>query len=739
MSNSLSAYQRYQLSSPGEQLGSVQRLVLQDQSRQAYHLFKDLSENKQNVILQFPISENKKIQAYLSEAQVSLESMIGLPEMQNILTVLGGKIESFHRYVSQNNWRTLTRISNMLEARTSNLILSLSNQRPLSEDRLQNFYEQVVTDVDQMKNITENSILSEENKRDIVRRLDGFNSEVLLLSQYVERLDDLQERFISLQNFIPTWEKEISSSYEERMGRFRQASEILVSTLVVLLLSILFFLVIGTMLYKRSRIKEKMGIQDFSLSLLRDGILPLDSRFNFKVFDQDFQKDFAKLRTYIHNRMSFGAMFQEGMPFSALMLDSNLHVAWGNKLFYEAWGLDTHDSKEDSISWDYLQKFTNLGVDDPVQLALNQGIAGIYQIQVKTEKDSETRPYEMYVSPVDYAGQERILIFLYPLRSVEETIDYHINSIKGPVGRYLKAMLNDDLSVHRENLKKDFSIANIDEVFEDFETLCTNMRIQEENYLDKISELEDELKNKEEELMGQSELISKTYERLHDGKRFILGLKKSYLDCIQKREELKDIQFSSLDDLEKYEQLTGRMKGEVVRLNKSIGEIFSFLDDVTSYSQKFKSLRVQIENTRSQVSQFIDQLAVQNRMANLQSTDIFAQIKEKVKDFDLHIHNMAKDITAMDVSLSRIRLMSEDLKQLDSHDLDEGINVKLVDNKTSEVNYLVQVFDAIDAEFIHHLENVYRTIKSASQLDEVMVAEASKESEGDIRNSAQYL
>ena len=73
------------------------------------------------------------------------------------------------------------------------------------------------------------------------------------------------------------------------------------------------------------------------------------------------------------------------------------------------------DINQDYLSWDYLSKLTNIGDNDPVLEGLKNKIAGIYQIQVRLSESEDIRPYEMFVSPVSYNGQMRVMLFFYSL------------------------------------------------------------------------------------------------------------------------------------------------------------------------------------------------------------------------------------------------------------------------------------------------------------------------------------
>ena len=186
--------------------------------------------------------------------------------------------------------------------------------------------------------------------------------------------------------------------------------------------ALLLFMVIGYFIYRGTQRSGRRMLESFALQTVKEGIIPTESKFVERTTPA-FNDELNKFRSYVHKRMSLGSLFQESTPFPSLLLDSNLNVMWANELFYDSWGIEEGFQVDRTLNWDYIQKSTNLGDGDPIQQALHNEVAGIYQIQYKNHREGEPSiPYEMYVVPGEYSSQKRIMIYFYPLTSMEKTL-----------------------------------------------------------------------------------------------------------------------------------------------------------------------------------------------------------------------------------------------------------------------------------------------------------------------------
>jgi len=155
-------------------------------------------------------------------------------------------------------------------------------------------------------------------------------------------------------------------------------------------------------IYNYSSKRGSTKTEKLILDTIKDSLLPIETKRN-ENFSPEFKNELDKYRDYVHKRMTYGSIFQEAMPFASILLDSNLNLVWGNSHFYSQWQLQNFNQDgDDSLTWDFLQRFTDLEDNSSMLSALRLSSAGVYKIQVKNYSMAKAIPYEMHVSPVDY-------------------------------------------------------------------------------------------------------------------------------------------------------------------------------------------------------------------------------------------------------------------------------------------------------------------------------------------------
>ena len=166
------------------------------------------------------------------------------------------------------------------------------------------------------------------------------------------------------------------------------------------------------MFYKRESMKNEKFIESQIMTVVKRGIIGNACQINSKISSKT-QNEIHKAHEFLQKRMRFGQVFEATLPFSAILLDSNLKVIWGNDNFFQDWGLSNQDYQT-HLGWDSLRQLTNLGQTDPILDASKNGMAGIFQIQVNLAEKAQPLPYEMYVHPVDSDDERNIMVYFYP-------------------------------------------------------------------------------------------------------------------------------------------------------------------------------------------------------------------------------------------------------------------------------------------------------------------------------------
>ena len=661
-----------------------------------------------------------KMEKELLATKAALNELLSSPNVGSILEVFKKKVNSFEQFVENNNWRTLLRMSRRIDAK-------------LSGREKQNFYgytqlavlkRELVRDISIMRNVTTASVLSQQNKNIILLKLDTLGTEITLLEKYLEDVKVFEKDFAALSESFNSWFKQVGPEISLKRIQFEKNARLFFLGMICAAFFILTAMVLGVFAYKVSLRSTVKKLERVIISFIRDGIIPVKNKLP-NMLSANFQNEFAKYHDYVHKRMSFGTIFKDAVPFSALLLDSNLNVVWGNQLFFESWGLDELKTNNKQISWDYVQRFTNLGEDDPVLLALNDRVAGIYQIQVRWGHQQESVPFEMYVSPVEYAGQSRIMIFFYPLSTLEETISNLTKSIVGPVSKTLDVLASEGFNKEfREKIKKDFEIAGIDEIFAKFT-----------NYNEIISQ-------QKLGLMNEIESLENTIYDQHKLKDDVVNILKEKLDfqskIVQSISDVKEKVISVIDLRQSMEQLglntivtsKNLMKDENFLLEKfdhsnhMIAENLRAFGLISQTVTKFKELKEMVEEFNSRIIDSLNQaLIFQGSNIDREMQQILGKIRLDIKGFEKVLVQFGSITRAFDVMISKINMMADKNEVIDTVSVRErAVQAReMLENDMFNISKLTKTAQDTDEQMVQILKNLVSLYKQNRQQLTVLV------------------
>jgi hypothetical protein len=707
-------------------LDTLQTLVGSDRSREAIR-FIDRKESELNKINStVRLAEYRHLQEDFAKTRTSLNSLISYPEMGAVLQVMTNKINNFENYVSGNNWNTLTRTSRRVQSRFSAERLRAPDFYSFS--KFSEFSRAIRADIEYMKAVTTGSVLTQENKNNILNNLATFEPELEMMQGYIDELKVFEEAQARLGNSFKAWMTKVEPAVALRRIEFEKSSQTVLLAFIFLIglvgLSFVGGLVVKNISQRSNQRKIEMLISD----TIKEGLLPFEPKSPF-AFSKEFNHELDKYREYVHKRMSFGTIFQEAMPFSSILLDSNLNVAWANGLFFEHWDIDKNQIEDGSTTWDFLQQFTNLGEDDPVLQALNHSLAGIYQIQVRRRSDSTSLPFEMYVSPVEYAGQKRIMIIFYPLSSLEQTLSDQTKSLVGPVVRSLEALSDGVWNGEFEHkVSKDFDIAGIPHVFEHFTTYFSQVT-EEKDQL--IREIEDLLArfNQQRDLIDNLKLEIK--DQMSKNQKVISEfnqVKQDIINVVELRSKIEDFYQSTSSTSKSLLKDEIDLLSKARDVNRLLQENSSAFETVCKVRDEFKELRLQIDHYRTELNRLVDQSHLFQRSSVVDSKldNSLGQIKIEMRNFDKVLTSFSKVSTQLDVGLSKVSMILDrnGIPDLDNLESKFSHSREILESDLYDVSRLIRDGQVYDDQMIHSLKNLYALVKfnqeSLASVDELL-------------------
>ncbi|ATH06908.1 hypothetical protein BIY24_02835 [Halobacteriovorax marinus] len=605
------------------------------------------------------VDSYENFETSLKKSKESLNALISYPEVSTIVNVLHNKVSNFENFVVSNSWRTLTRVSKRINAK----IKPSRTRGPgyYTYSKLHRLWSSVRDDVVLMERVTEGSVLSREDKNLILTKTKTLKTEITMLENYLGDFKKFRTDFLEVEKGFKTWIKEIEPEISLKKIQFERNSQNMLFSLIALVGIIFILGVSGYFLYRRSERTNRDEVEKVIIHAIKEGVLPTETSFDQELSLKS-REEFDKYREYIHKRMSFGSIFQDAMPFSSLLLDSNLNLVWANGLFYEHWGLSEYKNSDDNITWDFLQRFTNLGENDPVITAVKDDVAGIYNIQVKTKQNEESLPFEMYVSPVEYANQRRIMISFYPLRSIEETLSNQSKSLVGPVARTLEALTTGTFnSEFKQKTEKDFDIAGIKEVWSKFQKYHDFVTGQKNGLLQEIERLENDL-------FDQYKLVNDIQTSLNENTEVqkvaiakFKDTKNSIIDIVELRNEMEALYQNTVAASKGLFQDEVTLLSQSQKISETLLDQNKALENVDKVRKEYKTLKSNVDQFRGRMMQLLDQSLIFQKTdsSSYKVEQSLSKIKNEVMAFEKVLTEFAKISTALDVNLSKVQLIMQ--------------------------------------------------------------------------------
>lgn len=686
-----------------------------DRVREAVRLMDVLKNETKSLQELAPVDSYGQLSESLERTLNSLDDLLAYPEQSTVVVVLSNKINNYEEFVSTNNWRTLTRISRRMQAKVSSDQIKSSDF--FSYNKLQSLTRSLNQDVQRMESVTKNSILANADKALILKNIRSMQTELEMMANYTQGLGVFQNKASSLNESYAQWFSEIEPAISLKRIEFERASQNILFAFLALMAFILSSVAIGFWVYAKSKKTAQRQWERSIVKTVRDGLIPLEGGIP-EGFSHDFEDEMEKYRGYIHKRMSFGTIFQEAMPFSSILLDSNLNVVWANSLFYDHWQMEVPKGLEEGVTWDFLQQFTNLGDDDPVLQAVKENLAGIYHIQIR-KGEGEARPFEMYVSPVEYAGQKRIMIIFYPLASLEQTLTDQTRSLVGPINRSLEALMSGQYNTSfKQKIEKDFDIAGIPHIHEKFIQYNQFVLQQKTGLLNEIERLES---HSEE----QAQTLKSLRDEVEDHKqiqRNVMGcfneVKEDIINTVELRNKVEEIYHNTANA----SKILLREEMDLLDVSKNVGELLEenvkAFETVSHVRDDFKELKFNLENSRKHLLQLLDQTLVfqKNEGINTRMEEGLVRVKSEVKQFDKLLQHFTKVSTQLDVGLSKVSMILENNEAPDLSGIENSFyrSRDNIENDLYDVKVLIDEGEAKDEQMIHSLKMLFETFRKGA-------------------------
>lgn len=643
------------------------------------------------------IDEESSFNTNYQKVKASVSSLSTQPELTTILTSVSGKISQFENFVIEKKWPTLSKMATNLRIKTSPS--KIISGGLYNFDKTSNLIASINNDLEAMSNFTQSTGLAQDIKMAILNRIQVLKNETVQLDRYVEEHNKFNKIFKDFNGDYQKWFKQVEPEIALRKLEFEKNSQYILFSIAIFVLGGTVAIGFGVWLNSWSNKQNSKYVEKTILNVVQHSLIPTEGKLH-DVYSTEFVNEFERYRDFVHKRMTFGSIFQEALPFPGLLLDSNLNLIWANHHFYKTWQLDNFDEKTETLTWDFVQRFTNLDDQSSLMNALRLNHSGIIPIQVRpATSDEGGMPFEMYVSPVEYSGQKRIMIIFYPLNAIEENLKIQKNSIVEPTVMALNAIHNDSFSPELQTkISAELDFAGSKEIFDSLKNVH-DIKLRERSELNaEIERLDD--------------LLSKTLNTMSDMRKNLVSNLETQRMSVDKFNQLKNafgVLLDTRDQLEEQMRMISMSTRELFKdQSKMITTVESSEKMVSDYTKsmkliadvksQFKGIRSEVDDFRMRMIQLLDQLLIFQTADsdNSKIEQFLGKMKFEIKSFDRVLNQLAEVGTQMDVQLTKIEMMNESRSVIELQPLKERFdqvkasfeNVQFATSKTSQVSHM---------------------------------------------------
>ncbi len=278
-------------------------------------------------------------------------------------------------------------------------------------------------------------------------------------------------------------------------------------------------------------------------------------------------------------------------------------------------------------------------------------------------RNTETRPYEMFVSPVKNQGQKKIMLFFYPLLSMRETIQDQAVSIVNPIDKTLRLFMDDSFAAaDKQQLRKEYEVGGIEGMLDMFEKFYGKKESEKAQLINKIemlySELEEAHESADEAYDLNSQMFSASKDQISDLKTFKEGVI-SLSDTARKLEDfcLKfNNQFGeTLKDLDGFQNDFGTLKNAIEDMAVGLPNLDAIKDEI-------KAQRAQTGESKARLGQALAGLVhikkgISHPEIVRKFQNSYDMANERFNDLDAAHNGLEKRLVQLEVAVSKAQLL----------------------------------------------------------------------------------
>jgi PAS domain-containing protein len=507
----------------------------------------------------------------------------------------------------------------------------------------------------------------------------------------------------------------------------KRKSYVMVVIFIGLMLLSFVLLFVGGIIYRWHSSKTRRIFEKQFMEITRNVILSSQPKIPTDISDE-FALELSRTQQYAQKRMNFSTLFQAALPFPALLLNSNLKVVWANSSLCDLFHIALDECEKDSLSWDFLIRYTNLIEQDPVLEALMGNFSGIFQIRIKTSDEHNGVPFEMYVCPINsgvsanIGNQKHVMLYFYPLSSMNETIQNQVKYLLNPIKKSLNALTDHTFDQKfRNQIRKDFVNAGIEDVFKGLEHLYDFTTREKNGLIEDITKLEANLSDNYK-LLSDIEMQNNAFKKLQmellDNLKLLREHLINYVD-------VSNSQHNSSDEMVSLYKNSLLNADDMFRIATSNLEKIEETQEIISSLEKAKgSLRPIRENLQllnNRIVQGLDKALTFERNFSGSSPELkqlstnFVRLKTDIDLIDQQMKDFSNIIKYIDLKLSKASMIlqndEESMQLLRNYEKEGQAFEKKLEEGFYEKSKMIQEGQELEDKIVQSVEDFFVTFK----------------------------
>jgi hypothetical protein len=579
---------------------------------------------------------------------ISLSSAFSNPA--DALKLLRQKIAGLQDVARSQGYKNLGTIAERMKVRFEQL-----NGKNVGESALVNL---LITDLRKMEQLIAASSLSEGEKSNLKSRFNSMGQELDLIARINSQSRDvkthLNQASLALAQWVLDLERHSGDIVAHKIQKQKQLI-ILLSSLTALI--VLSWLGIAYLL-RWQAVKIGAQVEIEVKNVIERGILN-DQRYILDHYSDRMRSDIVRLLDDLKLKLNLGSMLHEGLPFAGCMIDKNFKLTWFNQLFLEQLYLSEDEVRSDAFNWDYVRDYLNLS-EDPIYQALVNKIAGIFPVKVKQDEMTPSQPYEMYVTPISVNREDRVMVFFYPLISINDAIKEQLQLTRKPLEQFLSLWNEEQVNADDITLlAHQFKHNDMTDMYQTLVTLHERITREKQECYITINQLEQQNLQSAQQLEQMRELDLEQQRLVRKELNLTRDLRQSFISCLERSEALIQINKTVMqnnDELKSEAQKLQQTSGDFIRKSKETADIMSQLDGVRI---DYKKLKLELLEVKAKLISMNNSLLGQLPVLDEQQQKMATRYKDELARLDFNVFTLDKKLSQLDVLLAKLQMMHD--------------------------------------------------------------------------------